>query len=356
MIVSSATDLAPVFLVACWKHNVDFFLSAASQSMFVKKSSKKVAPSLPMPVNVRSGLPFQPHFRKVMNNYLDERLSQKSLPGTSDITQVSSVWATKEYAKTRGAEFLSPAEEKDGAVELPLPQHFTVNEELMKECCQARVVYHASCFKDATVLVKDEMKAPRCGETGAFFRREELVENLLTASHMFNFQAPFWIRSNHPEVRSGYLQLKPDSESITVPLTSEVFILGTSAMKEVPSSHRHWISPLYADAKKRKAGMNAFTGTMTKNPWVQKQCEKHEGGWITLDQLLDIHADDANLPKLLEIKGTIVEVDQWELYNSVCLVKPGLLSYDKKAAEATVRVSDDDQKDGSADEAGPVFR
>ncbi|KEG10569.1 hypothetical protein DQ04_03551000 [Trypanosoma grayi] len=224
------------------------------------------------------------------------------------------------------------------AYALPLPKHFIDPTEAAESLVQ-RVFYHGSAVKSASEL-RGGSYFPRCGLTGSFFSREEVVDNLQAAAAELEFKSPFWIRSDHPAL-GDFLHLKDGSEAICLSLTAAVV-----SLEDVGPFDEELLHPLLRRAcrpngrifeKDVPLGMNALSGFITKNPFVQQL--PNRGVWLSQDQVL------LNGLQLRKKKGAssdnpfvFVEVEQWEMHNADQLTVPGRLALHKplsKDAEST---------------------
>jgi hypothetical protein len=230
---------------------------------------------------------------------------------------------------------------------------------------------------------------PRCGESGLFFKREEIVDNLTQASIALQFQSPFWIPESHPQLNK-FLQLKPDSQPIVISVTSRIAPvevvqtlppqLVVSALKGVKYQSlkaSDKASPF--DKAMVPTGTNIFTGEALANPYVSgttksgkvgspsEDFRKHDvmcgaklpvnnrGIWVSLDQFVrhglvlrdelaapapskddgDDAALIAHIEHLLKI-FVPVETKQFVLFNGDQLVVPGRLSLKSRPQQTTV--------------------
>ncbi|CCW64781.1 unnamed protein product [Phytomonas sp. EM1] len=209
---------------------------------------------------------------------------------------------------------------------LPLPQYFISSDDSPNDF-EPRKFYHSSSVTISDKKAKSGVYLPRCGLTGLFFNREEVIDNLQAAASDLGFSSPFWIRSDHPALRSGFLTVKDDSEVICISLTAEI----TPVENVVPFSENLLHSSLRNGAEFLRPsasiprGMNSITGFVSRNPFI---CSlPHRGLWLSRDQLLqhgislrsskDATSDDEAF--------TLVETEQWELYNADQLTVPGRL-------------------------------
>lgn len=216
---------------------------------------------------------------------------------------------------------------------------------------------------------------PRCGLTGLFYRREEIVDNLTQAAIALQFQSPFWIPENHPEL-GKFLQLKPDSQPIVISITSRVAPVEVVKILPPQLIAAPFKGVKYQNLKpkdktspfhnaKVAPGANIFTGEVSQNPYLcgttpSPAFQQHEvlrgadlavnnrGIWISLDQFVrhglalrdelvaspisdgngDVDATASllsHINQLLEI-FVPVETKQLALFNADQLVVPGRLS------------------------------
>ncbi|CCW68800.1 unnamed protein product [Phytomonas sp. Hart1] len=209
---------------------------------------------------------------------------------------------------------------------LPLPQYF-IDPDTSPNDFEPRKFYHSSSITNLGKKGKSVVHLPRCGLTGLFFNREEVIDNLQAAASDLSFSSPFWIRRDHPGLRSGFLSVKDGSDAICISLTSEI----TTVENVKPFGVNLLHSSLRNDTEFSKPsisipeGMNAITGFVSTNPYLQSLPRR--GLWLSREQLLqhgiilksakDAISDDKAF--------TLVEIEQWELYNADQLTVPGRL-------------------------------
>ena len=162
------------------------------------------------------------------------------------------------------------------------------------------------------------LKTPRCGLTGLFFTREDVVDNLMLASLEMKFGSPFWIRDNHPEL-GRFLELRQNSSGIQLAITAAVVPL--DKIQTFPQNLMH--SSVVSKSAPR--GANALTGVVPPNRWFT---ENGPATWISLDQMTRHGLRLKSAANLIEA-ATLVEVDRWVLFNSDQLVVPGRLSLNR---------------------------
>ncbi|KPA85860.1 hypothetical protein ABB37_00186 [Leptomonas pyrrhocoris] len=218
---------------------------------------------------------------------------------------------------------------------LPLPSHFISPEDTTDDF-EPRIFY---LEKDVAEVLDNSTKKPnhpRCGHSGLFFAREEVVDNLQAASAELGFSSPFWIHKDHPGLKSGYLQMKDGSESIVISLSASVIGLG-----DVEAIEEHKLHPSLRGILSRTTssagelaipesvplGMNALTGAFTRNPFVCKL--PNRGLWLSQDQLLHHNIKLSRRIKQAAGAFSLVEIDQWELFNADQLQVPGRLGLRK---------------------------
>lgn len=221
---------------------------------------------------------------------------------------------------------------------LPLPKHF-INEEDSATDFEPRSFFlKNSDTKETTATVSAAASSgtmcsyPRCGLTGLFFSREEVCDNLQAAAADMGFTSPFWIRSNHPGLVSEYLKVKSGSEVVLLSLTTSVISLNDVepfTASALHSSLRHYAcsgqttAGLQAD-EAVPLGMNAMTGVVSQNPFLHRL--PNRGLWLSQDQLLYHNLKVGRHLKQVSEALTLIEVDQWELFNADQLQVPGRLA------------------------------
>ncbi|GET92532.1 hypothetical protein, conserved [Leishmania tarentolae] len=214
---------------------------------------------------------------------------------------------------------------------LPLPSHF-INTGESADDFEPRAFFLEKAVS-ADVGVGGKVPAfPRCGRSGLFFSREEVVDNLQAAAADLNFSSPFWIHKDHPGLESGYLQLKEGNEAIVISLTASVIGLGDVETVEVTKLHPSLHTAITGDVNSASGlsvsdeiplGVNALTGVVTKNPFI---CSlPNRGLWLSQDQLLHHNIKFSRRIKHAASAFTLVEIDQWELFNADQLQVPGRL-------------------------------
>lgn len=265
-------------------------------------------------------MPFEPHFAVTLLSSLNQhpKLSQ-------NFSQSASV------QKLIPARFVNKNDLLDGAapMKLPLPKYFIDPSESAADF-EPREFFHADEIKGNDFFCCKTL--PRCGMTGLFFSREEVVDALVAAAEDLRFSSPFWIKEDYEHLCSGYLQLKDGSDAVVVSLTASVCgferiqLLHHSSLH--PSLRKYVNSESRLDSKLVDAnipkGMNALTGIISKNPFIQSL--PHRGLWISFGQLLHLSDGEA----LSDNTFTLVEVDQLCLYNASQLTVPGRLALKKK--------------------------
>lgn len=240
------------------------------------------------------------------------------------------------FTKKATVQKFFPARSVEGAlmkdavgISLPLPIHF-INPEDSAENFEPRVFFHACCVDAKERAISTYM--PRCGQSGLFFAREEVIDNLQAAANDLGFQSPFWIRPSHPAFLSGYLSVKDDSEAICISLTSSVTSIDNVAdfATELlhPSLHKgksgSGCGRFYALSDDIPVGMNAITGFVSANPFFGRLPQR--GLWISQEQLLQCSLSLKNGLSHLTDAFTLIETEQWELYNADQLTVPGRLA------------------------------
>lgn len=214
---------------------------------------------------------------------------------------------------------------------LPLPTHF-INPEDSASDFEPRMFYLEKDVAEVLSQMSKKPTQPRDGLSGLFFAREEVIDNLQAASAELGFSSPFWIRRDHPGVKSGFLQIKDGSESIVISLSASVIGIGDveaieehrlhPSLRGILAQTFHGNSPAPIP-KEVPLGMNALTGTCTLNPFVCKL--PNRGLWVSQDQLLQHNIKLSR--RITQAAGafSLVEIEQWELFNADQLQVPGRL-------------------------------
>lgn len=214
---------------------------------------------------------------------------------------------------------------------LPLPLHF-ISEDDSADDFEPRSFYHASAIENPDKLTRAaaNVYAPRCGLSGLFFTREEVVDNLQAAVADLALKSPFWIHSGHPGLESGFLNVRDGSEAICISLTANVMALADVAAVKKSLLHpslRGMVTDEKTGAcsatKAIPLGMNALNGQICENPFVQNF--PNRGLWISQDQLLMNNLSAKKSTGRAKELFTLVEVEQWKLFNADQLVVPGRL-------------------------------
>lgn len=217
-------------------------------------------------------------------------------------------------------------------IQLPLPKFFVDPDESADDM-QPRAFYHVKDLKEEGAWKEKDVCLPRCGMSGLFFSREELIDNLCAAAKDLKYSSPFWIKEDYELLQSGYLELKDGSDAVVVGLTASV--AGTDVIRSINSSFLHSSLKKYVSSsglqvksvgKDVPLGMNAITGFVSPNSELQSF--PHRGLWMSYEQLLQLSTDAS--ATLLEDQFTLVEVDQWSLYNADQLAVPGKLGLKKR--------------------------
>jgi hypothetical protein len=295
-------------------------------------------------VNLQANkLPFQTHHAQFL---LDEakRCTPKEYAKFLENPQRNLTFASKEFVDTR---LKAPVDAHEFT--LPLPKHMINPKEAPEDVLQARtfrVVPFSAEVKKLIEKLEGESKFiypwPRCGETGIFFRREELVDNLCQAAVELRFASPFWIRNTHPQL-GKFLLLKEGSLTISISCTAAVTPISSLASVPYTLIHPKLQNQKFLNQQAGATtpespyntaqvprGFNAFTGSITANHWVVEQMPDN-GVWISHEQFVE-----HNLllrPGLTEATAfTEVEIDQWLFHNADQLVTPGRLALAKAVA------------------------
>ncbi|KPI86627.1 hypothetical protein ABL78_4305 [Leptomonas seymouri] len=218
---------------------------------------------------------------------------------------------------------------------LPLPSHF-INPEDTAGDFEPRIFYLEKDVVDVLNASTKKPSHPRCGHSGLFFAREEVVDNLQAASRELGFSSPFWLRNDHPGLKSGYLQIKNGSESIVISLTASVTGLDNVEVIEEHKLHSSLRGILTGSLSTTAElsipesipfGMNALTGALTRNPFV---CNLPKRGlWVSQDQLLQHSIKLSRQIKQAASAFSLVEIEQWVLFNADQLQVPGRLGLRK---------------------------
>lgn len=220
---------------------------------------------------------------------------------------------------------------------LPLPEHF-IDAKDKVEHFEPRKFCHISAIDQADL---DGAYLPRCGSTGLFFVREEVVDNLQAAALDLEFTSPFWLRSDHRSLQSGFLKIKDGCEPIVISLMTSVvgiqnielsdpLLLHTSLRTMLQSGQK----PIGVDRCEERIprGMNAITGFVSRNKFVQNM--PLHGLWVSLDQIIQHGVKSVSPTKSMIDAATLVEIDQWALYNADQLVTPGRLALRQSISES----------------------
>ncbi|KAG5491896.1 hypothetical protein GH5_00785 [Leishmania sp. Ghana 2012 LV757] len=214
---------------------------------------------------------------------------------------------------------------------LPLPSHF-INTGESADNFEPRAFFLEKALPADISKYRKHPLFPRCGRSGLFFAREEVVDNLQAAATDLSFTSPFWLQKNHPGLESGYLQLKEGNEAIVISLTASIIGLGDVETVEAAKLHPSLRKAMKGEANftsdltfsdEIPLGMNALTGAVTKNPFV---CSlPNRGLWLSQDQMLHHNIKLSRRIKQAASAFTLVEIDQWELFNADQLQVPGRL-------------------------------
>jgi hypothetical protein len=166
----------------------------------------------------------------------------------------------------------SPGQELNATeYKLPLPSHFISSQDSANDF-EPRIFYLEKDVEDVLDKSSKKQSQPRCGFSGLFFAREEVIDNLQAASAELGFTSPFWIRKDHPGLKSGFLQIKDGSESIVIGLSASIIGLGDVEPIEEHKLHpslRGVMNQMTASTSELSVpadipvGMNALTGVIT---------------------------------------------------------------------------------------------
>lgn len=270
--------------------------------------------------NASVGVPFEPHFAKHLMEY-----AAKSLTQSGARQNFVPMRLVKKGTVKKGVE----------PIKLPLPKFFIDPSDSPADF-EPREFYHSdNLLKDVEF---DQKIFPRCGVTGLFFSREEVIDSLLAAATDLNFTSPFWIDENYPQLLSGYVSLKDDSGAILVSVTSSVASI--ESIKDIDPTKLHPSLSKYQNSKRSldlsqiegavPKGMNIFTGFVSKNSYIQSL--PHNGLWYSYSQAINMNLKTVNADDFF----TLVEVDQLSLFNADQLTVPGRLGLKRKALSPTL--------------------
>ncbi|KAH9597362.1 hypothetical protein LSM04_000836 [Trypanosoma melophagium] len=273
------------------------------------------------------GLPFQAHNAQVL-------LDQMKVHNSVTFKQFTKKATRQEFVSSRVVDDCKESVLVKGAptFTLPLPKHFidpTENDENMVQ----RVFYHVSMVKNVSELQSDSY-APRCGLTGLFFSREEVVDNLQAAAKDMGFKSLFWIKSDHKAL-GNFLQLKEGSDAICLTLTTAV--ISVEDVEPFPEDLLHHSLRQTTESNKRvfgkdvPRGINAFSGFVTKNTFVQNL--PNRGVWISQEQFLQNNLQLKKKAASCENPFVVVEIEQWAMHNADQLTVPGRLALHRPEAE-----------------------
>ncbi|CBH15439.1 hypothetical protein, conserved [Trypanosoma brucei gambiense DAL972] len=270
-------------------------------------------------------LPFQVHNAQAL-------LEQLKVYHPAKYEQFSKNPTTQEFVPSRVISNADGGSVTKGApiFTLPLPKHF-INPTDSAEDIIPRTFYHSSVAR----VVADpdaECYLPRCGLTGLFFSREEVVDNLQAAAAELHFRSPFWIRTDHPAL-GDFLTLKDDSEAICISLTAAVISIEDVEPFPVDLLHPKLKQALalgkHAFSEQIPPGMNALSGFVTKNPFVQSL--PNGGVWLSHKQVLQHSFQIKKKSSAGESPFVLAEIEQWELHNADQLSVPGRLALNHNA-------------------------
>jgi hypothetical protein len=220
------------------------------------------------------------------------------------------------FVKTKGIDVSPKAE----AIALPLASIGFDGRPLAADAFPRRFYLqsHVSAVAPESLATVDAPQgAPRCGLTGKFFAKEEVVDNLMMAALELKFSSPFWIRDTHPEL-GKFLELRAQSSAIELPVTTCVVPL--DSINPIPASLLH------PSVRSRSAprGANAMTGLVPLNPWFAAEGPPV---WLSLDQIAQ-HGMSFKT-EVLKATTTLVHVEQWVMFNAEQLTMPGRLSLNR---------------------------
>lgn len=260
-------------------------------------------------------IPFEPHFAATfLNNFNEHPDLFKKFSQSATIQKIVPSRMIKE----------SDLVDSAVSVKLPLPKYLIDPTESPDDFVPREFFYH-----DELKTKKDfqHKTLPRCGMTGLFLSREEVVDALMAASEDLGFSSPFWIKEDYQPLQSGFISLKDGSDAVVVSLTASV--AGVEKLQLIDPMSLHYSLRKAVTAKSKldfkhidagiPKGMNAVTGYVSRNPFIQSlPCR---GLWISFGQLLYLTCSAV----LLDHTFTLVEIDQLCLYNADQLTVPGRL-------------------------------
>lgn len=170
---------------------------------------------------------------------------------------------------------------------------------------------------------------PRDGATARFIVREEVADNLMAARDVLGFRSAVWVHASHPQLGVGAncdLRLMSELEQpILVSLTACAYRFGVDLPLAALEALRLFWHPLFANEASRRPGMNVLTGCVCSNPWcVSPSLDGGASlplGWIGQGQLKRLRRLLPELESLLDRgaaspSATLIEVDQWSLFNA----------------------------------------
>jgi hypothetical protein len=209
---------------------------------------------------------------------------------------------------------------------------------------------------------------PRCGQTGAFFSRQDFAYALAVAARRDKRRSPFWVPASHPALRRGagdkapFLELKPD-DAAPVIATARALLFPASRLALGSDAAKSILSPAFLAAKgtAAAAGMNAVSGLVLREEpllpagdadaaaavdasspppplaFLREDASFACDGWVSFEQVMRLGlplvaptgaggARTAAARDDVFDGGVLVEVLRRAYYNQEQLVKPGRLA------------------------------
>lgn len=188
---------------------------------------------------------------------------------------------------------------------------------------------------------------PRCGATGQFFSDEHVVDALFHSAVRHSFGSPFWIRSNHPDLLSGYLTLK--GGAVPTVVSSYAVCYPASRIRSTLPPRSRLPPGSHGTVTTTGPHCNAISGFPCTNPIFQTApWAESSDGWVTLDQCFKFKLQLKPLAKPLPAEvdpwqvggGVFVEMEELELYNGSQLEIPGRLALKRSVADIAAAATD----------------
>jgi hypothetical protein len=293
------------------------------------------------PFNVRGNAVFAAHHRRVLEaSFRGEKLSPSEVPVR---------WVSTYFASHFNATLRPEADSDPALAPITLPPYES-RIDITGETVQAtaddrdrnlqRRTFRPLAAYDtqfhSQLHQTDPPLAARCGESGKFFSREEIVDALLSHAAEKQFKNPFWITPQNKRLATGFLELKAEQRPILAAASALVFP-ASRLPSEGAAEPRALLNSAWLDSAKRMPGMNAFTGLVSENPALSQG--EFKDGWVTLDQLMasgmqicrSSSSTDVTLSEFAFNEpsldgGKIVVVQELALFNADQLEKPGRLA------------------------------